>query len=258
MTMTLTASVWVVALLMSSIPYMFKDTYKYQPLALLYVYSLEFLKVGTPSYILGYFFLLILPFFLPGLGIVISSLVCIPKVYRSYLAARQLTNKTKSGGRLPPDLVSLTTTVLLIVGAFLFCYTPLWTLMSCQFLVQTNVIPSSLFMHIPPYLLTIGYTVMTCLNSAINPFIFYFRGSEFKLQLALKIRMIRGKKLIKGAIKAPFNHMKGGAEEKRNSSNTNFDGIVIGKQAGNLNNHGPLCTVFSSVTNSTELKEIRV
>ena len=65
----------VVALLMSSIPYMFKDTYKYQPLALLYVYSLEFLKVGTPSYILGYFFLLILPFFLPGLGIVISRLI---------------------------------------------------------------------------------------------------------------------------------------------------------------------------------------
>ena len=58
--------------MMSSIPYWFKDTYKYQPLALLYVYNLNFLGVDTLHYILGYFFLLILPFILPGLGIIIS------------------------------------------------------------------------------------------------------------------------------------------------------------------------------------------
>ena len=77
------------------------------------------------------------------------SLVCIPKVYRSYVAARN--DRTKAGaeaggsGRLPPDLVSLTVTVLLIVGAFLFCYILLWVLMTCQFLVQIKLIPSTLF-----------------------------------------------------------------------------------------------------------------
>ena len=62
----------LIALLTSSIPFLFNETYKYQPLALLYVYNLNFLGVDTLSYTLGYFFLLILPFILPGLGIVIS------------------------------------------------------------------------------------------------------------------------------------------------------------------------------------------
>ena len=62
----------LIALLTSSIPFLFNETYKYQPLALLYVYNLNFLGVDTLNYTLGYFFLLILPFILPGLGIVIS------------------------------------------------------------------------------------------------------------------------------------------------------------------------------------------
>ena len=63
-----------VALITSSLPYMFKDTYKFQPLALLFVYNLDFLGVDTQKYILGYFFLVILPFLIPGLGIVVSRL----------------------------------------------------------------------------------------------------------------------------------------------------------------------------------------
>lgn len=51
---------------------MFGTTYSYQPLALLFVYNLDFLNVDTKEYILGYFFLVILPFLIPGLGIVVS------------------------------------------------------------------------------------------------------------------------------------------------------------------------------------------
>ena len=71
-------------------------------------------------------------------------------MYRSNVAARidraYATPKSKAGGSacLPSDLVSLTVTVLLIVGAFLFCYVLLWALITCQFLVQIKLLPTTI------------------------------------------------------------------------------------------------------------------
>ena len=78
--------------------------------------------------------------------------MCIPKVYRSYVAARNdKTNvgvNASSSGRLPPNLESLTVTVLLVVGAFLFCYILLWVLMTCQFLVQIKIMPAAVLVSV--------------------------------------------------------------------------------------------------------------
>ena len=58
---------------MSSVPYIFSVPYVFNPMALLFTWDIgQFITVDTPAYVACYFFLVILPFVVPGIGIILS------------------------------------------------------------------------------------------------------------------------------------------------------------------------------------------
>ncbi|XP_063682603.1 follicle-stimulating hormone receptor-like [Bolinopsis microptera] len=87
-TITIVIFIWVICTTISFFPFMFQTKYKYNPWALLYVWQVEdlFDRDGwtTAAFKATYFFVLIFPFVIPGIGIIISTGIIIPKVYMSH------------------------------------------------------------------------------------------------------------------------------------------------------------------------------
>lgn len=213
---------WFIGFILSVLPYTTGSKYSHVKTLAICTYRLDDIHTvhSRNEFWLLYLSLIMIPMALPGVIIVISSLIVIVKMSvkgKSIASFRVLNRimavrKSRFGQKMEakailkqrgglsgiPSKGGALFTLCFIIAAFILCYTLFWAVSLEVFLEMLGVMPTMAFEVLfgsrsAQYLYFTSSVLCLYLNSVLNPIVYYFQGSRFKNSLPChqKIERIR-------------------------------------------------------------------